>query len=90
MRECSKYEVTIEKLMNIVHNYTDPIRVHVVMADACLTCEEAKRMHDFDLIECFRGSGSEKGQSRRRAHNEVLQRCSCVEFDRMDGWSIFF
>ena len=53
MRECGKDEITVEKLMDIVHNYTDPIRICVVMGDAWLTCEEAKRMHDFVLTERY-------------------------------------
>lgn len=53
MRECGQYEITIEKLMNVVHNYTDPIRIEVVMGDAWMTCDEAKRMRDFTLTECY-------------------------------------
>lgn len=51
MRECGKHEITVEKLIDIVHNYTDPIRIRVVMGNAWLTCEEAKRMHDFVLTD---------------------------------------
>lgn len=53
MRECKKNEITVEKLMDIVHNYTDPIRICVVMGDAWLTCDEAKRMRDFVLTERY-------------------------------------
>ena len=53
MRECNKSEITVEKLMNIVHNYTDPIRILVVMGDAWLTCDEAKRMHSFVTDENY-------------------------------------
>lgn len=53
MRECGEYEITIEKLMNIVHDYTDPIRIEVIMDDAWLTCPEAKRMRDFVLTACY-------------------------------------
>lgn len=56
MRECNEHEITIERLLNIVHNYTDPIRIQVIMSDAWLTCEEAKNMHDFLLTKkyCYR------------------------------------
>lgn len=30
MRECNEYEITIEKLLNIVHRYTDRIKIYVV------------------------------------------------------------
>lgn len=53
MRECEKCEITVEKLMDIVHNYTDPIRICVMMGDAWLTCDEAKRMRDFVLTERY-------------------------------------
>ena len=57
MRECGKHEITIEKLIDIVHSYTDPIRIKVIMGDAFLTCEEARgtrKLHDFYLIESLR------------------------------------
>jgi hypothetical protein len=57
MRECSEYEITIEKLLNVVHSYTDPIRIRVVIGDAWLTCEEARgtrRLYDFYLTKAFR------------------------------------
>ena len=50
----SKYQITIEKLINVVHCYTDPIRIYVVMGDAWLTCDEAKHMRDFVLVKCLR------------------------------------
>lgn len=53
--EIGEYEITIEKLFNVVHSYTDPIRIKVIMGDAWLTCEETKRMRDFELIHCYRG-----------------------------------
>lgn len=56
MRECNEYEITIEKLLKLVHNYTDPIRIHVVMGGAWQTCEEARgtrRLHDFYLTKDF-------------------------------------
>ena len=53
MRPCNESEITIERLMNVVHNYTDPIRIRVVMGNAWLTCEEAKHMRDFYLTERY-------------------------------------
>lgn len=47
MRECKEYEITIEKLLRVVHNYTNPIRISVVMGDAWLTCDEAHRSGQF-------------------------------------------
>lgn len=54
------YEITVEKLLAVVHTYTDPIRIHVVMGDAWLTCEEAKYMRDFNLVKCYRNSGDDE------------------------------
>lgn len=55
MRECKEYEITIEKLLRVVHNYTNPIRISVVMGDAWLTCDEAstRRMKDFYLTKNY-------------------------------------
>lgn len=53
MRECKYYEVTVEKLLRLVHSYTDPIRICVVMGDAWLTCDEAKHMRSFELTHCL-------------------------------------
>lgn len=53
MRECKEYEITIEKLMRVVHNYTDPIRIRVVIGGAWQTCDEAKHMRDFFLTKCY-------------------------------------
>lgn len=53
MRECGKYEITIEKLIDVVHNYTDPIRIEVIMGDAWMTCEEARRMRNFILTKSY-------------------------------------
>ena len=30
MRECNEYEITVEKLLKIVHHYTEKIVIHVV------------------------------------------------------------
>lgn len=34
MRECRDTEITIEKLLDVVHSYTDPIRIYVVIGKA--------------------------------------------------------
>lgn len=52
MREPNEYEVTIERLIKLVHAYTDPIRIHVVM-DGHGKFDEVKNMHDFDLVDRF-------------------------------------
>ena len=53
MRACNEHEITIEQLINVVHNYTDPIRIRVIMGNAWLTCEEARHMQDFYLTERY-------------------------------------
>ena len=53
IRECNEYEITIEKLMNVVHNYTDPIKISVIIGDSWISCEEAKNMHNFTLTNCW-------------------------------------
>lgn len=65
MREPSEYEVTIEHLIKLVHAYTDPIRIHVVI-DNRFKFDEAKNMRDFDLVKrLFKGSRqSEKEMDR--------------------------
>ncbi len=60
-----EYSITIEKLMKVVHNYTDPIRIKVIMADAWMTCDEAKHMRDFELVNCFRGGYEDKTTEER-------------------------
>lgn len=71
MRECSECEITIEKLMNIVHNYTDPIRICVVMGDAWLTCDEAKRMRDFVLTERYSYRNKEEEERLLKYYKDV-------------------
>lgn len=53
VRECGKYEITVEKLLDIVHSYTDPIRIEVIMGGAWMTCDEARHMRNFYLTKCF-------------------------------------
>ena len=39
--------------MNVVHNYTDPIKISVIIGDAWTTCDEAKNMRNFTLTDCW-------------------------------------
>lgn len=71
MRECNEYEITIEKLMKVVHNYTDPIRIHVVIGDAWFTCDEAKRMHDFELTHCYSYRNKEEQERLLKYYKDV-------------------
>ena len=52
--------ITVEELISVVHRYTDPIRITVVMGDARFNYPEAKRMHNFELVHCFRGDTQEE------------------------------
>lgn len=52
--------ITVEELISVVHKYTDPIRITVVMEDAWLTYPEAKRMRNFELVHCFSGDMQEE------------------------------
>jgi len=71
MRECSEYEITIEKLMRVVHNYTDPIRIMVVIGDAYGTCEEANHMRDFLLTECYSYRDKEEQERLLKYYKDV-------------------
>lgn len=71
MREPSKYEITVEKLLNVVHSYTDPIRISVVMGDAWLSCEEAKHMHNFFLTECLTRHNNEETERLLKYYKDV-------------------
>lgn len=69
MRECKEYEITVEKLLSLVHSYTDPIRIHVVIGDAWLTCEEARgtrRLHDFYLTKNYRRGTADGDMEKAR------------------------
>lgn len=81
MRECGKYEITIEKLLDIVHNYTDPIRITVVMRDAWMTCEEAKRMRNFTLTKCYRYTDKEETERLLKYYKDVPVWNLCVWVD---------
>lgn len=52
--------ITVEELISVVHRYTDPIRITVVMEDAWLNYPEAKGMRNFELVHCFRGDTQEE------------------------------
>lgn len=52
--------ITVEELISVVHRYTDPIRITVVMGDARFNYPEAKRMRNFELVHCFRGDTQEE------------------------------
>lgn len=47
-------DLTIENLLSVVHSYTDPIRIKVIIGDAWITCDEAKHMSNFYLTKCYR------------------------------------
>ena len=83
MRECTEHEITIEKLMNIVHNYTDPIRIEVIMADAWMTCEEAKHMRDFVLTERYSYRDREEQERLLKYYKDVpvwkMNQCDICE-----------
>lgn len=69
MRDCKEGEITIEKLLNVVHSYTDPIRISVIIGDAWMTCEEARgtrRLHDFYLVKAYRRATDEGAKEKER------------------------
>lgn len=55
MRECSEYEITVEKLLKIVHHYTEKIVIHVV-SDKEMILDGAK---EFDITRNFSESQEE-------------------------------
>ncbi len=69
------YEITIEKLLAVVHSYTDPIRIHVVMGNARFTCEEAKNMRDFYLTKCYRDSWEDKEKKEKERLLKYYKDC---------------
>ena len=85
MRECSEYEITIEKLIKIVHNYTDPIRIAVVMGDAWLTCAEAKHMRDFVLTEHLTPYDKEENERLMKYYKDVPV-CNLTAWTK-SGWN---
>lgn len=74
MKECGEYEITIEKLLKVVHSYTDPIRIHVVIGDAWLTCEEARgtrRLHNFYLTKAYRNCDDDETERLLKYYKDV-------------------
>ena len=69
MRECSEHEITIEKLLNVVHSYTDPIRIQVIIGDAWLTCEEA-RCHYKDVREGYLAEKADLKRAKERVRRK--------------------
>lgn len=81
MKEVGKYEITLEKLLNIVHSYTDPIRINVVMADAWLKYDEAKHMHDFCLTEHYTWRNHDENERLLKYYKDVPVWNLCVWVD---------
>lgn len=70
-RACNEYEITIGQLLRVVHSYTDPVRIQVVMADAWMTCDEAKHMHDFTLTKCYRNIDTAEQERLLKYYKDV-------------------
>lgn len=49
MRECNEYEITVAKLLKVVHSYTEMIKIHVV-SDKQM-CKD--KQHKFNITENF-------------------------------------
>lgn len=81
MRELNKSEITLEKLLNVVHSYTDPIRIRVVMDDAWLTCDEAKHMHDFYLTKLYTWQERDETERLLKYYKDVPIWNLCVWVD---------
>ena len=71
MRECKDHEITIEKLLRVVHNYTDPIRIYVVVGDERLDCDEARRMYNFELTHCYSYHDKEETERLLKYYKDV-------------------
>lgn len=78
MRECNKCEITIEKLLPLVHSYTDPIKIRVVIGDSWLTCDEAKHMSDFDLTSFYTWMNKEETERLLKYYKDVPVWNLCV------------
>lgn len=55
MRECNEYEITVEKLLKVVHQYTEKIVIHVVSDSEMIK----DRRHEFDITRNFSESQEE-------------------------------
>lgn len=69
------HEITVEKLLAVVHSYTDPICIHVVIGDAWMTCDEAKHMRDFYLVKCYRDSWDDKDKKEKERLIKYYKDC---------------
>ena len=78
MTECNKSEITIEKLIQLVHSYTDPIKIRVVMGDAWLTCDEARHMSDFYLTSAYTWRNKEETERLLKYYKDVPVWNLCV------------
>lgn len=81
MRECNKSEITIEKLIQLVHSYTDPIKIRVIMGDAWLTCDEASHMSDFYLTTLYTWENKEETERLLKYYKDVPVWNLCVWVD---------
>lgn len=81
MRECNKCEITVEKLIRLVHSYTDPIKIRVVMGDEWLTCDEARHMSDFYLTSAYTWRNKEETERLLKYYKDVPVWNLCVWVD---------
>lgn len=54
MRECGKYEITLEKFLNFVHHWTEKMAIKVIIGDTWIENKKIKgikNLHDFYLSE---------------------------------------
>lgn len=70
-RVSQEYSITIEKLLNIVHSYTDPIRINVIMDNSGLIYEEARRMKDFVLTSCLKRDNETETERLLKYYKDV-------------------
>ena len=61
MRECDEYEISISKLLNVVHSSTELIKIRVI-ADAAMFED---KMHEFYLTSNFSESREERDRVRK-------------------------
>jgi hypothetical protein len=66
-----EYSITIEKLLNIVHSYTDPIRINVIIDNPGLIYEEAIRMKDFALTSCLKRDNETETERLLKYYKDV-------------------
>lgn len=54
MRECSEYEITLEKCLNFIHHWTERIKIKAIIGDTWMENRQMKgikRIYDFYLSE---------------------------------------